>query len=125
MSELRFAITQQQNSFLDIINTYTGCIGRRITEPRIRSNTGSTLLRMDDKASSPCLKIGGTHRSRHSKSKDSSSLTHSFIQSVRYMIGTYFSLFKCLVQFIYFNLFFCCFFVCFFVVFSVLFSFTQ
>ena len=60
--------------------------------PKHPSNTESTLLRMDDKASSPCLKTGGTHRSRHSKSMDNTS--DIFIL----MIGTYLSLFKCLVR---------------------------
>ena len=50
--------------------SYTGSIGRRITGPSVLSNTESTLLWMDDKASSPCLKTGGTHISRHSKSMD-------------------------------------------------------
>ena len=36
---------------------------------------------MDDEASSPCLKTGITHRSRHSKNMDSTSLIHSFIYS--------------------------------------------
>ena len=41
-----------------------------------------TLLWTDDKASSPCLKTWGTHRSRHSKSIDN---TYSFIHSFRYI----------------------------------------
>jgi len=35
--------------------SYTGSIGWRITDSRILSNAESTLLWMDDKASSPCL----------------------------------------------------------------------
>jgi len=56
--------------------SYTGSIGWRITDPRILLNTESTLLWMDDIASSPwlCLKTGGTHRSRHSESMDNTSL---------------------------------------------------
>ena len=72
--------------------SYTGSIDWRITDSRILSNTESTLLWMDDKASSPCLKTGGTHRSRHSKT----SLNRSDIFII--MTGTYLSLFKCLVQ---------------------------
>ena len=49
------------------------------TDPSILSNTESTLLWMDDKASSLCLKTGGTHRSRHSK-----SILHSIIQIYSY-----------------------------------------
>ena len=45
---------------------------------------------MDDKASSPCIKTRGTHRSRHSKSMDNTSLNHSDIFIL--MIGTYLSL---------------------------------
>ena len=56
--------------------SYTGCIGWRITDPSVLSNTKSTLLWMDDQASSLCLKTGGTHRSRHSKN---TSLNHSDI----------------------------------------------
>jgi len=37
-----------------------------------------TLLLMDDKASSPCLK---THTPRHSESMDNTSHIHSFIHS--------------------------------------------
>jgi len=55
-----------------------------------------TLLWMDDKASSPCLKTWGTHRSRHSKSMNTTSLNRSDIFIL--MIGTYLSLFKCLVR---------------------------
>ena len=76
--------------------SYTGSIDWRITDSRILSNTESTLLWMDDKASSPCLKTGGTHRSRHSKSMDNTSLNRLDIFIL--MIGTYLSLFKCLVQ---------------------------
>jgi len=75
--------------------SYTDSISWRITGPSILSNTESTLLWMDDKASSPCLKTGGTHRSRHSKSMDNTSINHSDIFIL--MIGTYLSLFKCLV----------------------------
>ena len=57
------------------------------------SCTESTLLWMDNKARSPSLKTGGTHRSRHSKS---TSLNHSDI--FIFMVGTYLSLSKCLVQ---------------------------
>jgi len=67
-----------------------GSIGWRITDPSILSNTESTLLWMDDKASSPCIKTRGTHRSRHSKSMDNTSLNHSDIFIL--MIGTYLSL---------------------------------
>ena len=76
--------------------SYTGSIDWRITDSRILSNTESTLPWMDDKGSSPCLKTGGTHRSRHSKSMDNTSLNRSdiFIST----IGTYLSLFKCLVR---------------------------
>jgi len=49
------------------------------TDPGICSNTESTFLWKDDKASSPFLKTGGTQRSRHSKSMDNTSLIHSFI----------------------------------------------
>ena len=57
-----------------------------------------TLLWMDDKASSPCLKTWGTHWSRHSKSIDNTSLILSFIHSDTFiLIGTCLSLFKCLV----------------------------
>jgi len=42
-----------------------------------------TLLWMDDKASSPCLKTWGTHRSRHSKSMQ--YFTYSFIHSFKYI----------------------------------------
>jgi len=35
--------------------SYTGRIGWRIADPSIHSNTVSTLLWMDDKASSHCL----------------------------------------------------------------------
>jgi len=45
-----------------------------------------TLLWMDDKASSPCLKTWGTHRSRHSKSIDNTSLTLSFILSDTFIL---------------------------------------
>ena len=45
---------------------------------------------MDDKASSPCIKTRGTHRFRHSKSMDNTSLNHSDIFTL--MIGTYPSL---------------------------------
>ena len=76
--------------------SYTGSIGWRITGPSVLSNTESTLLWMDDKASSLCLKTGGTYRSRHSKSMDNTSLNHSDIFIL--MIGTYLSLFKCLVR---------------------------
>ena len=72
--------------------SYTDSIGWRITGPSVLSNTDSTLLWMDDKASSPCLKTGGTHRSRHSKT----SLNRSDIFII--MTGTYLSLFKCLVR---------------------------
>ena len=75
--------------------SYTGSIDWRITDPSIVSNTESTLLWMDDKASSPCLKTGGTHRSRNSKSMDNTSLNRS--DTFILMIGTYLSLFKCLV----------------------------
>ena len=74
---------------------YTGSIGWRITGPSVLSNTESTLLWMDDKASSPCLKTKGTHRSRHSKSMENTSRNHSDIFIL--MIGTYLSLFKYLV----------------------------
>ena len=74
----------------------TGSIGWRITDPSVLSNTDSTLLWMDDKASSLCLKTGGTHRSRHSKSMDNTSLNHSDIFIL--MIGTYLSLFMRLVR---------------------------
>ena len=102
MPELRLAITQQQSVTgshwyklwtIDSGISYTGSIGWRITDPSIVLNTESTLLWMDDKASSPCLKTGGTHRSRHSKSMDTTSLNRSDI-----LIGTYLSLFKCLVR---------------------------
>ena len=56
--------------------SYTDSIGWRITGPSVLSNTESTLLWMEDKASSLCLKTGGTHRSRHSKN---TSLNHSDI----------------------------------------------
>ena len=59
--------------------SYTGSIGWRITGPSVLSNTESTLLWMEGKASSLCLKTGGTHRSRHSKSIDNTSLNHSEI----------------------------------------------
>jgi len=65
MPELRFAITQQQKSvpgshwymdnYIDSGISYTGSIGWRITDPSVLSNTESTLLWMDDKASSLCL----------------------------------------------------------------------
>jgi len=56
-----------------------------------------TLLMMDDKASSPCLKTWGTHTSRHSKGN--TSLILSFIHSDTFIwIGTCLSLFKCLVR---------------------------
>ena len=76
--------------------SYTGSIGWRITGPSVLSNTESTLLWMEDKASSLCLKTGGTHRSRHSKRMDNTSLNHSDIFIL--MIGTYLSLFKYLVR---------------------------
>ena len=38
-------------------------------------------LDVEDKASSPCLKTRGMHRSRHSKCMDNTSLTHAFIHS--------------------------------------------
>jgi len=107
MPELRFAITQQPLRSLsqaateiwtiDLGISYTGSIGWRITDPSVLSNTESTLLWMDDKASSLCLKKGDTHRSRHSKSMDNTSLNHSDIFIL--MIGTYRSLFKYLVRF--------------------------
>jgi len=59
--------------------SYTGSIGWKITGPSILSNTESTLLWMEDKASSLCLKTRGTHRSRHSKSMDNTSLNRSDI----------------------------------------------
>ena len=99
MPELRLAITQQQSVTgshwyklwtIDSGISYTGSIGWRITDPSIVLNTESTLLWMDDKASSPCLKTGGTHRSRHSKSMDTTSLNRSDIFML--MIGTYLSL---------------------------------
>jgi len=40
-----------------------------------------TLLWMNDKVSSPCLKTWGTHRSRHSKGIDNTSLTFIRIHS--------------------------------------------
>ena len=108
MLELRFAITQQPLRSLSQAATeiwtidsgisYTGIIGWRITDPSVLSNTESTLLWMDDKASSLCRKKGGTHRSRHSKSMDNTSLNHSDIFTL--MIGTYRSLFKYLVRLI-------------------------
>jgi len=75
MPELRFAITKLQKSVLarqhiwtiDSGISYTGSIGWRITDPSIHSNTESTFPWMDDKASSPCLKTRGTHRSKHLK----------------------------------------------------------
>ena len=78
--------------------SYTGSFGWRITDPSILLNTESTLLWMDDNASSPwpCLKTGGTHRSRHSKSMDNTSLNRSDI--FIFMVGTYLSLSKCLVH---------------------------
>ena len=75
---------------------YTGSIGWRITGPSVLSNTESTLLWMDDKASSPCLKTRGTHTSMHSKSMENTSLNHSDIFIL--IIGTYLSLFKYLVR---------------------------
>jgi len=59
-----------------------------------------TLLWMDDKTSSPWLKTAwGIHRSRHSKSIDSTSHILSFIHSDTFILkGTYLSLFKCLVR---------------------------
>ena len=59
--------------------SYTGSIGWRITDPSVLSNTESTLLWLEDKASSLCLKTGGTHRSRHSKSMENTSLNCSDI----------------------------------------------
>ena len=78
--------------------SYTGSIGWRITGPGVLSNTESTLLWMDDKASSPCLKTRRTHRSRsrHSKSMANTSINHSDILIL--MIGAYLSLFKYLVR---------------------------
>jgi len=82
--------------------SYTGSISQRITDPSIRTSTESTLLWMYDKASSPCLKTGGTHRPRHSKSVDIILYTfvHLFLHSdiFIFVIGTYLSLFKCLVR---------------------------
>jgi len=85
MPEPRFAITQQQKSVTGshwyrdnwLRHCYTGSIGWRIIGPSVLSNTESTLLWMNDKDSSPCLMTGGTHRSRHSKSMDNTSLNHS------------------------------------------------
>ena len=59
--------------------SYTGSIGWRIIGPSVLSNTESTLLWMEDKASSLCPKTRGTHRPRHSKSMDNTSLNHSDI----------------------------------------------
>ena len=85
--------------------SHAGSIGWRITDPSILfkqssmgSCTESTLLHvwMANKARSPCLKTRGTHRSRHSKSMDNTLLNHSDI--FIFMVGTYLSLSKCLVQ---------------------------
>ena len=110
MPELKFAITQPQKSVhtrkhlytIDSGSSYTGRIGWRITDPSIPSNTELTLPWMDDKASSPCLKTRGTHRSGIQKSMDNTSLIHSFIHSDTFifMIGIYLSPFKCLVRLI-------------------------
>jgi len=81
MPELRFAITHRQPLIygqltIDSGISYTGSIGWRITGQSVLSNTESTLLWMEDKASSLCVKTGGTHRSRHSKSMDNTSRNH-------------------------------------------------
>ena len=78
MPELRFAITQQQKSIL-IYGPLTQVLATLAVS--ICLNTESTLLWMDDKASSPSLKTRIPHRSRHSKSMDNTSLIHSFIHS--------------------------------------------
>ena len=104
MPELRFAITQLQKSVptrqhvwtIDSGINYTGSIGRRSLIQASVQTLSQTLLWMDDKASSPCLKTWGTHRSRHSKSMNTTSLNRSDIFIL--MIGTYLSLFKCLVR---------------------------
>jgi len=87
MPELKFATTQPQKSVvtkqhiwtIDSGISYTGSIGWKITGSSIHSNTESTLPWMDDKASSPCLKTGGIHRSRHSKRMDNTSLIQIYI----------------------------------------------
>jgi len=69
-----------------------------LTQASVQTRS-QTLLWMDDKASSPGLKTWGTHRSRHSKGIDNTSLILSFIHSDTFiLIGTRLSLFKFLVR---------------------------
>ena len=96
MLELRFAITQQQKCVLTDSQLLSCCIlvygpmtqvlpvatlAILAQETSICSNTKSNLFWVDDKASSPCLKTRGTHRSQLSKNMDSISLlfTHSYL----------------------------------------------
>ena len=97
MPELRFAITQQVSPHrLHIQASYTSSIGWRVADPSIHSNTQANPS-LDGWQSQLSLsqKTGGTHRSRHSKSIDNTSLI-SFIHSFRY----YIHIFKWLVQLI-------------------------
>ena len=96
MPELRFAITQQQKSVLTVSIMYDGPLTQELAtlavlaeeSLSVQHQVNLTVVWMND--------TGGTHRSRHSKRMDNTSLFLIFI----FMIGTYPSLFKCLVQLI-------------------------
>ena len=69
MPELRFAITPAEvchrqplmyGQLTQALATLTVLAEESGNDPSILSNTESTLLWMDDKTSSPCLKTGGT-----------------------------------------------------------------
>ena len=109
MPELKFAITQQQKSVLT--GSIHGPLTQVLATPAVLAEESPTQASFQHQVNPSCglqshLSLSEatrrTHRSRHSKSMDNTSLIHSDIFIL--MVGTYLSLSKCLTTGVMFYL---------------------